>query len=103
MHHEIKYHDYMRITATVTDVLRNFSDYVNRVAYRGERFVLTRGGKEVAELVPSVPAGSRLADLPEILRSLPQLDVDDAEAFARDLDAVREAGNADAPTDPWAS
>lgn len=93
----------MRITTTVTDVLRNFSDYVNRVAYRGERFVLTRGGKEVAELVPTVPAGSRLADLPQAFRSLPRLDTSDADAFADDLDRIRGEMNQETPRDAWGS
>ncbi len=93
----------MKITATVTDVLRNFSDYVNRVAYRGERFVLTRGGKEVAELTPTIPAGGRLADLPALLSGLPRLDAAEAEAFAEDLDHIREEANRELPGDPWAS
>lgn len=93
----------MRITTTVTDVLRNFSDYVNRVAYRGERFVLTRGGREVAELVPVAPAGSRLAELADVLRSLPRLSPDEAERFAADLERVRDELNRHAPEDPWAS
>jgi antitoxin (DNA-binding transcriptional repressor) of toxin-antitoxin stability system len=93
----------MRITTTVTDVLRNFSDYVNRVAYRGERFVLTRGGKAVAELIPATPAGSRLADLPEILRSLPRLGPEEAQAFAEDLDGIRDASNREEPRDVWES
>lgn len=93
----------MRITTTVTDVFRNFSDYLNRVAYRGERFVLTRGGKPVAELTPTTPAGSRLADLPELLRSLPRLGPEEAEAFAEDLERIRDAFNAEEPRDPWES
>ncbi len=62
----------MKTTASVTDVLRNFSEYINRVAFRGERFILVRGGKPVAELSP-VPLGTRLGDLPSLLDSLPQL------------------------------
>ncbi|MDT8369746.1 MAG: type II toxin-antitoxin system Phd/YefM family antitoxin [Longimicrobiales bacterium] len=93
----------MRIRTTVTEVLRNFSDYLNRVAYRGERFVLTRGGKEVAELAPTIPAGSRLADLPETLRSLPRLGPDDADLFADDLDRIRAEMNQDPPGDAWES
>lgn len=93
----------MIIKATVTEVIRNFSDFLNRVAYRGERFVLTRGGKDVAELIPTAPAGTRLADLPEILRGLPRLADDDAEAFAADLDGIRERANREKPRDVWAS
>lgn len=92
----------MKLTATVTDVLRNFSDYINRVAYRGEHFVLIRGGKPVAELSP-VPAGTRLGDLPSLFESLPRLSDEEARAFGKDLDRMRtELGPAGAG-DPWAS
>ena len=60
----------MKLAVNITEVLRNFSDYINRVAYRGERFILVRGGKPVAELSP-VPSGTRLGDLPSLLASLP--------------------------------
>ena len=36
-------------TRSVTEVARHFADYINRVVYRGERFVLMRGNKPVAE------------------------------------------------------
>ena len=34
----------------VSEAVRNFADYINRVAYRGESFTLIRGNKPVAEL-----------------------------------------------------
>jgi len=43
----------MRLSVSVTDVLRNFSDYVNR----GERFVLVRGGCPSRSSLPS-PGGA---------------------------------------------
>lgn len=92
----------MKITASVTDVLRNFSDYINRVMYRGERFVLVRGGREVAELGP-VPAGTRLGDLPAIMASLPRLDDEAARAFEADLDIARAGLAGHGPDDPWES
>jgi antitoxin (DNA-binding transcriptional repressor) of toxin-antitoxin stability system len=52
-------------TRSVTEVARNFADYINRVVYRGERFVLVRGNKPVAELGP-LPVGKRLAELYQI-------------------------------------
>ncbi len=88
--------------STVTEVARNFAEYVNRVAFAGERFTLTRGGSPVAELVP-VPRGMRLADLPELLASLPHLGEVDATAFAADLDDARDALRDVAVRDPWAS
>jgi antitoxin (DNA-binding transcriptional repressor) of toxin-antitoxin stability system len=92
----------MRITASVTDVLRNFSDYINRVAYRGERFVLVRGGRPVAELAP-VAAGARLGDLPALLASLPRLTADEADALGADLEHARRELEQRRPADPWAS
>ena len=79
----------MEYTLSVTELVRNFADYVNRVFYRRERFVLTRGNKPVAELRP-LPAGRTLAELPQIMASLPHLSAEDAAQFADDLDKARE-------------
>jgi antitoxin (DNA-binding transcriptional repressor) of toxin-antitoxin stability system len=68
--------------------------------YRGESFVLTRGGKVVAELVPAPPAGRRLAELPGVLASLPSLGDEEAERFGEDIDPLSGTEN---PDDPWAS
>jgi hypothetical protein len=87
---------------TVTEAVRHFSDYINRVTYRHETFVLRRGKKQVAELRP-VPSGRRLGDLPALLRSVPHLPEDDAAAFEKDVNTARtELGDAE-PRDPWAS
>jgi antitoxin (DNA-binding transcriptional repressor) of toxin-antitoxin stability system len=93
----------MKVSATVTEVLRNFSDYINHVSYRGERFVLTRGGKVVAELVPAPPAGRRLSELADLLASLPRLGDEEAERFAEDMAGGRATSVAETPGDPWAS
>lgn len=73
---------------TVTEAVRNFSEYISRVAYRHETFVLRKGKKPVAELRP-LPQGLRLGDLPSILRSLPRLSSAEAAAFAWDVEAGR--------------
>jgi antitoxin (DNA-binding transcriptional repressor) of toxin-antitoxin stability system len=57
-------------TRSVTEVARHFADYINRVIDRGERFVLVRGNKPVAELGP-LPVRKRLVELPDLLASLP--------------------------------
>ncbi len=85
---------------TATEVARRFADVLNRVAYRRESFVIVRGQRPVAELRP-VPTGARLADLPALLAALPRLD--DADAFAADLDAARTELAAEEPADPWPS
>lgn len=66
---------------TMTEVARHFAEYINRVVYRRESFVLVRGSKAVAELRP-LPSGKRLADLPALLASLPPLTAEDADEFA---------------------
>ena len=45
----------MSQTLSVTEVARHFAEYINRVAYRGECFVLMRGNKPIAELRPLPP------------------------------------------------
>lgn len=87
-------------TLTVTEMARKFADYINRVAYRGERFVLTRGNREVAEIRP-LPKGLSYAELREVLTSGPHLDSDDVEQFARDIEEAREELNSLPVRDPW--
>ena len=74
---------------TVTQVARNFAEYVNRVAYRRESFTLLRGKKPLAELRP-LPTGARLSELPGLLASLPRLTEAEAGDLAADLDAARD-------------
>ena len=80
----------MTQTLSVTEVVRHFAEYINRVAYRGESFVLVRGNKPMAELRP-LPTGKRLAELPALLASLPHLSSAEATQFADDLTAARAA------------
>jgi antitoxin (DNA-binding transcriptional repressor) of toxin-antitoxin stability system len=89
-------------TLSVTDFVRNFSDYLNRVTYQGDRLVLTRGRKPVAEIRP-MPSGRRLADLPSILNALPRLSDAEAAAFADDLAAARAELGSEHPHSPWDS
>lgn len=84
---------------TVTHLARNLADIVNRVSYRGERFLVLRGNRAVVELVPP-PRGRRLGDLPSLLADLPHLGAEDAERMGGEVDAARAAlGNA--TEDPW--
>ena len=39
----------------VTQAVRRLSDLLNRVAYQGASFELTRGGRRIARLVPAGP------------------------------------------------
>jgi hypothetical protein len=90
----------MAIRRTVTEVARHFSDYINRVLFRRERFVLLRGNHPVAEVRP-VHTGVPLAELPALFAGFPHLEPDDAAAFEADLRASREALDALPIRDPW--
>ena len=92
----------MRHTRSVTDVARNFAEYVNRVAFHGERFLLVRGKRPVAELRP-VPGGRRLSELPDLLAALPRLGAGEAEAFERDWSQARSELRMPEHEDPWES
>ena len=89
-------------TVSVTEAVRNFSDYINRIAYRGEHFVLTKGNKMVAEIRP-VPSGKFLGELPNLLESLPSLEVQDIKQFEEGIKEYRIRGNKSEVRDPWDS
>ena len=91
-----------RTRLSVTEMVRGFSDYVNRVAYRGERFILLKGRRPVAELRP-LPSGRLLGELEDVLRSLPGLTLAEAADFAADIDAARAALPPEELQDPWQS
>jgi antitoxin (DNA-binding transcriptional repressor) of toxin-antitoxin stability system len=92
----------MAQTLTVTEVVRHFAEYINRVSYRGESFVLVRGNKPVAELRP-LPSGKKLSELPSLLASIPHLSSTEAEQLADDIEAAREELARVEVRDPWAS
>lgn len=87
---------------TVTEIVRNFSDYINRILYRGEHFILTKGNRKVAEIRP-VAEGLKLADFPALLESLPPLDEEDKNHFLSDIKDARESTKNEIVRDPWAS
>ena len=92
----------MKHTISVTEAARNFADIVSRVFYRGEQFVLERGGRPVARLIP-VPRGGRLGDLPGLLEAVPRLSVAEAEALGRDMNEARDSLPELRDEDPWES
>lgn len=75
-------------TVSITEISRHFSDYLNRVAYRGECFVLLRGKKALAELRPA-PKGRCLKDLPGLFKSLPPLSKQEADTFLKDVSTAK--------------
>lgn len=89
-------------TVSVTEMVRGFSDYVNRVAYRRERFILIKGRKPVAELRP-LPVGQLLGDLEAVLAALPKMSAAEAADFEADLNAARARQPQEELRDPWQS
>jgi antitoxin (DNA-binding transcriptional repressor) of toxin-antitoxin stability system len=59
---------------TATEAARKFSEILNRVAYKGESFVVERSGRPVCEISPPEKRGISTHELVEILRSGPHPD-----------------------------
>ncbi|MCC8368568.1 antitoxin [Rickettsia endosymbiont of Polydrusus tereticollis] len=79
-----------------TEVVRSFSDIMNRVYYKGESFDIQKGHNIVARISPienkpPVPTGT----LKEFLKNAPKLDPDDAEQFIKDIDDIRRSTRVD--------
>ena len=73
---------------SATELARSLSEILNRVRYRGERFIIERNGDAVASLTPAVPTpGCTLADL---VARLGNLDLP-GEGFADDLEAIQSS------------
>ncbi len=81
---------------SATEAARKFSDLVNRVLYRGEVFVIERGGQPVCRIVPARPVKFTLRDLVQLLKTIPKPDPgywDDIEDLNRN--------QAPLPESPW--
>jgi prevent-host-death family protein len=72
---------------TTAEARKNLADLLNRAAYGGERFVLTRHGKELVAIVP-------LKDITLLDRLRGFLEARDFEAALKEM--------ADAAPVPWA-
>ena len=76
----------MRATISATEAVRNFSEILNNIRYRGDHYTIIRGGKPAASIVPAEETAQErpLAELRSILKALPRLDRDDT-SFADDV------------------
>jgi len=59
---------------SATEAARSFSELLDRVCYRGETFVIERGGEPVCEMSPVTPLHFTGADFLTLLHSLPKPD-----------------------------
>lgn len=76
----------MESTITATELSKNLSDVLNRVKYRGERFLIQRNGTTIATLGP--PRSQPTITWGEFLALYPNLPRPD-EDFADDLEAIQ--------------
>jgi len=89
----------MATSVTATEAARRFSDLLNRVRYRGDSFVIVRGGEAVARLSPAVDRPR--ATVRSLFELLGSLDVPDPD-FADDLERI-QAEQPAMPEAPWGS
>jgi len=75
----------METKITATELGRNLSDVLNRVRYRGERFVVERGGEVVGTLEPAV---KRATTFREIVAAIGDLRMP-GDGYADDLEAIQ--------------
>jgi antitoxin (DNA-binding transcriptional repressor) of toxin-antitoxin stability system len=83
---------------SATEAARSFSDVVSRVRYRGEEFIVEKGGEPVCRIGPvrSTDARSTLGDLAKVIRRLPPLD-----ARYRGLVRTLARRQGKMPRSPW--
>ncbi|MFY9265731.1 MAG: type II toxin-antitoxin system prevent-host-death family antitoxin [Solirubrobacterales bacterium] len=81
---------------TATEIARNFSDVLNRVA-SGEQIEITRSGAPIAVLGPLKSQVVPYSRLRELIAAAPPVDED----FAADVRALRESVGP--PGEPWPS
>lgn len=84
---------------SATEAARSFSDVVARVHYRGEEFVVEKGGEAVCKISPVGRLGatkSTIADLLTVLDAMPSVDDGYKEAV---LEVTRKQPKT--PRSPW--
>ena len=76
-----------RITAT--RAVRDFSEILNTIKFKGAHYVIERGGKPVASMRPIDEKSDfkTLGEFKALLKKLPRLD-EELDAFAADLEDI---------------
>lgn len=76
-----------RISAT--RAVRNFSEVLNTIKFKGVHYIIERGGKPVASMKPidGKTDFKTLVELKALLKKLPKLD-EELDAFAADLEDI---------------
>lgn len=83
---------------TPTELSRHMSDILDRIKYRGERFVVQRNGEAIATLAPMRPQPGITVE--ELIAKIGDLRMP-GDGFADDLEAIQaEQGIAEFPEWP---
>jgi len=93
----------MNQNITATDAVRNFSELLNNIRYRGDKYTILKGGKPAATIGPVTGSAKekKLSELKDIMRTLPQLN-DDVSDFAKNIEQVIAEQPPVEDGNPWA-
>lgn len=79
----------MKKRITATQAVRDFSEVLNTIKFKGVHYIIERGGKPVASMKPidDTKDSMTLGDLKALLKKLPRLN-EECDAFASDLEDI---------------
>ena len=97
-HRERLAHANRKRSISATEAARSFSELLDRIVYRGESFIVERGGEPVCEMSNVSPLRFTGGDLLSLLNSLPKPDSGYWDALAEATEQ-RET----VPESPWGS
>lgn len=83
---------------TATEAGRSFSDVVARVRYRGEEFIVEKGGEAVCRISPVGPGAAR-STIGDVLRWLDETPIPDKDY--RDVVTTLARKQPKLPKSPW--
>lgn len=93
----------MEKSIQATEAVRRFSEILNTIKFKGEHYIIQRGGKPVAFMGPVEEAKKErtLGELKGLLERLPRLGKE-AEAFGKDIEDIRSHQPTLPAGEPWA-
>jgi len=82
---------FMEKRITATQAVRDFSELLNKVKFKGDHYIIERSGKPVAQMEPVNEAKKvmTLKELKSLMKELPRMD-EELDAFATDLERLWE-------------
>ncbi|MBA3035757.1 MAG: type II toxin-antitoxin system Phd/YefM family antitoxin [Desulfobacterium sp.] len=72
---------------TATQAVREFSDILNTIRFKGDHFIIIRNGKPIAQMKPYTEAdkGNTLRELKAMIKRIPGLDEERA-SYEKDVE-----------------